>query len=125
MISHKENTMSPTLHDSNDRMSQIAVHNGTVYLSGQVPADASQGMRGQTEQVLARIDELLAKAGTSKDRLISAQVWVTDMAEFDEMNAAWDAWVSPGRPPVRAAVEARLARPEWKVEIMVVAALPQ
>lgn len=117
--------MLPTLHDSNQRMSQIAVHNGTVYLAGQVPNDASQGMRGQTEQVLARIDDLLAQAGSSKQHLISALVWVTDMAEFDEMNAAWDAWVVPGRPPVRAATEARLARPEWKVEIMVVAALPE
>lgn len=117
--------MSPSLHHSNERMSQIAVHNGTVYLSGQVPSDATQGMRGQTEQVLARIDELLAEAGTSKQQLISAQVWVTDMGEFADMNTAWDAWVAPGRPPVRAAVEAKLAKPEWKVEIMVVAALPE
>ncbi|MDN3556980.1 RidA family protein [Halomonas maura] len=117
--------MSLTHHDSNARMSQIAVLNGTVYLAGQVPSDASAGMRGQTEQVLARIDELLARAGTSKEHLIAAQVWVTSMGEFAEMNAAWDAWVVPGRPPVRAAVEARLAKPEWKVEIMVVAALPE
>ncbi|RTR06525.1 RidA family protein [Halomonas nitroreducens] len=117
--------MSLTHHDSNTRMSQIAVHNGTVYLAGQVPSDPSAGMRGQTEQVLARIDELLAKAGTSKEQLISAQIWVTSMSEFAEMNAAWDAWVVPGRPPVRAAVEAQLARPEWKVEIMAVAALPE
>lgn len=117
--------MSVTYQDSNARMSQVAVHNGTVYLAGQVPADASAGMRGQTEQVLARIDELLAQAGTSKEHLISALVWVTDMAEFDEMNAAWDVWVVPGRPPVRAATEAKLAKPEFKVEIMVVAALPE
>ncbi|MCK2182843.1 RidA family protein [Halomonas getboli] len=117
--------MSLSHHDSNERMSQIAVHNGTVYLAGQVPSDAGADMRGQTEQVLARIDALLAKAGTSKEQLISAQIWVTSMDEFAEMNAAWDAWVTPGRPPVRAAVEARLAKPEWKVEIMVVAALPE
>ncbi|GHE22079.1 RidA family protein [Halomonas urumqiensis] len=117
--------MSVTYFDSNARMSQITVHNGTVFLSGQVPSDATADMRGQTEQVLARIDELLAKAGTTKQHLVSAQIWVTSMAEFDQMNAAWDAWVVPGRPPVRAAVEAKLAKPEWKVEIMVTAALPE
>ncbi|MFM9271135.1 RidA family protein [Halomonas elongata] len=117
--------MSLTHYDSNARMSQIAIHNGTVYLAGQVPSDASADMRSQTEQVLARIDELLGRAGTSREHLVSAQIWVNDMAEFADMNAAWDAWVTPGRPPVRAAVEARLAKPEWKVEIMVVAALPE
>ncbi|WP_275288269.1 RidA family protein [Halomonas elongata] len=117
--------MSLTHHDSNARMSQIAIHGGTVYLAGQVPSDASADMRGQTEQVLTRIDDLLERAGTSRAYLVSAQIWVNDMAEFDDMNAAWDAWVTPGRPPVRAAVEAQLAKPEWKVEIMVVAALPE
>ncbi|RDB42427.1 RidA family protein [Halomonas sp. DQ26W] len=117
--------MSISYRDSNTRMSQATVHNGTVYLAGQVPQDASVDMRGQTEQVLARIDELLAQVGTSKEHLLSAQIWVTSMAEFDQMNAAWDAWVVPGRPPVRAALEAKLAKPEWKVEIMVVAALPE
>ncbi|QFU01970.1 Enamine/imine deaminase [Halomonas sp. THAF5a] len=117
--------MTVTHHDSNARMSQITVHNGTVYLAGQVPSDPSADMRGQTEQVLARIDDLLARAGTSKAQLIAAQIWVTSMAEFDQMNAAWDSWVVPGRPPVRAAVEAKLAKPEWKVEIMVTAALPE
>lgn len=117
--------MTVTYHDSNARMSQITVHNGTVYLAGQVPADPSADMRGQTEQVLARIDELLDKAGTSKKHLISAQIWVTSMAEFDQMNAAWDGWVTPDSPPIRAAVEAKLAKPEWKVEIMVIAALPE
>ena len=113
--------MGVTYQDSNARMSQVAIHNGTVYLAGQVPPDATADMRGQTEQVLARIDQLLAQAGTSKEHLISAQIWVTSMAEFDQMNAAWDAWVVPGR----AALEAQLAKPEWKVEIMVVAALPE
>lgn len=117
--------MTVNYHDSNTRMSQAAVHNGTVYLAGQVPDDASADMHGQTEQVLAKIDRLLAAAGSSKEHLLSAQVWVTSMTEFDQMNAAWDAWVVPGRPPVRAAVEARLARPEWKVEIMVTAAVTE
>ncbi|QEW07265.1 RidA family protein [Nitrincola iocasae] len=116
--------MTITYQGSNQRMSQVTVHNGTVYLAGQVAADASADMRGQTEQILAGIDALLAQAGTAKDHLLSATIWVTDLAEFDQMNAAWDAWVTPGRPPVRACVEAKLAKPEWKVEIMVVAALP-
>jgi enamine deaminase RidA (YjgF/YER057c/UK114 family) len=116
--------MTIQYQDSNTRMSQVTIHNGTVYLAGQVPADASADMRGQTEQVLARIDQLLAQAGTSKENLLSAQIWVSSMVEFDQMNQAWDAWVVPGRPPVRAAIEAKLAKPEWKVEIMVVAALP-
>jgi enamine deaminase RidA (YjgF/YER057c/UK114 family) len=117
--------MTITHHDSNTRMSQITIHNATVYLAGQVPKDATADMRGQTEQVLSRIDDLLSQAGTSKEHLLSAQIWVNNMAEFDQMNAAWDDWVVPGRPPVRAAIEAKLAKPEWKVEIMVIAAVPE
>lgn len=108
--------------DANQRMSQVIVHDGTVYLAGQVPHDASADMQGQTRQVLETIEAKLKQAGSAKDHLLSATIWVTDMAEFDAMNAAWDAWVAPGRPPVRACVEARLAKPEWKVEIMVTAA---
>lgn len=116
--------MAITYTESNARMSKAVVHNGTVYLAGQVPSDASADMGGQTEQVLARIDDLLDAVGTSKEHLLSAQVWVSSMAEVEEMNAVWDAWVVPGRPPARAAVEARLRDPQWKVEIMVTAALP-
>ncbi|PRY65095.1 enamine deaminase RidA (YjgF/YER057c/UK114 family) [Vreelandella songnenensis] len=116
--------MSVTYQESNARMSQVAIHNGTVYLAGQVPGDATADMKGQTEQVLTRIDQLLEQAGSSKAHLISAQVWVTDMAEFDQMNVAWEAWIGANKPPVRAALEAKLAKPEWKVEIMVIAALP-
>lgn len=110
--------------DANQRMSQVVIHNQTAYLAGQVPQDDKAPMRTQTEQVLAAIDALLVKAGTDKSHLLAATIWVTDMAEFGEMNAAWDAWVTPNRPPVRACVEAALANPEWKVEIMVTAALP-
>lgn len=116
--------MTMTHIGANQRMSQAIIHNQTVYLAGQVPQDADAPMRAQTEQVLAAIDALLAKAGTDKSHLLAATIWVTDMAEFSEMNAAWDAWVAPGRPPVRACVEAALAKPEWKVEIMVTAAVP-
>lgn len=101
------------------------IHNQTVYLAGQVANDATEPAQGQTEQILANIDALLAKAGTSKDQLLSATIWVTDMAEFSQVNVAWDAWVTPGRPPVRACVQAPLAKPEWKVEIMAIAALPE
>lgn len=111
--------------DSGRRMSQVAIHGNAVHLAGQVADDASTGMGDQTRQILAQIDALLARAGTDKHHLVSAQVWVTDMAEFAEMNAVWDAWVSPQHPPVRAAVQAVLAKPEWKVEMMVIAALPK
>ncbi|HIX61552.1 MAG TPA: RidA family protein [Candidatus Halomonas stercoripullorum] len=117
--------MTIVYQDSSARMSQIVIHNNTVYLAGQVPSDPTADMRAQTEQVLEKVDALLSQAGTSKENLISAQIWVNDMSQFDQMNAAWDAWVVPGRPPVRAATEAKLAKPEWKVEIMVIAALPE
>ncbi|UTW12232.1 RidA family protein [Marinobacterium rhizophilum] len=110
---------------SNSRMSQVTVHNGTVYLAGQVANDASAGMADQTRQVLENIDRLLAGAGTSRQNLLSVQIWVSDMNEFGQMNEAWDAWVVPGRPPVRACVQAPLANPQWKIEIMAIAALPE
>lgn len=102
------------------RMSQAVIYGNTVYLAGQVAADPSTDMSDQTRQTLAQIDELLQRAGTDKHHLISAQVWVSDMTEFAAMNEVWDAWVSPQRPPVRAAVQAVLAKPEWKVEMMVI-----
>lgn len=111
--------------DAGERMSQVIIHNQTVYLAGQVPQDSKVPMRTQTEQVLATIDTLLAKAGTDKSHLLTATIWVTDMTEVGEMNAVWDAWVTSGRPPVRACVEAVLVNPEWKVEIMATAALPE
>ena len=104
------------------RFSDAAIHAGTVYLAGQVPDDTSQDIVGQTRQVLATIDRLLAEAGSDKSRILRAQVFLADIADFDGMNAAWDAWVAPGNSPPRATVEARLARPEWRVEIVVTAA---
>ncbi len=114
--------MSITRHGVGARMSQAVVHAGTVYLAGQVADDTSVGVAGQTEQVLAKIDAQLAAAGTDKSKLLSAQLWITDMASFNEMNAVWDAWVAPGETPVRACVEATLAAPQYRVEIMVTAA---
>jgi enamine deaminase RidA (YjgF/YER057c/UK114 family) len=104
------------------RMSQAVVHGNVVYLAGQVADDSSADVAGQTRQILAKIDSLLAEAGTDKSRLISANVWLSDISTFDEMNGVWDAWVTPGSTPVRACVESKMARPQLKVEIMVVAA---
>jgi enamine deaminase RidA (YjgF/YER057c/UK114 family) len=104
------------------RMSQAVVHGNVVYLAGQVADDSSADVAGQTRQILTKIDSLLAEAGTDKSRLISANVWLSDISTFGEMNSVWDAWVTLGSPPARACVESRLARPELKVEIMVVAA---
>ena len=109
--------------DVGPRLSEMAIHNGTVYLAGQVPDDASQDIGGQTRQVLAAIDALLARAGSDKTRILMAQIFLADLAEFDGMNAAWDAWVAEGHAPPRATVQARLARPEWKLEIVVTAAV--
>ena len=106
------------------RLSDMAVHNGTIYLAGQVAEDTSQGMEGQTRQILATIDKLLAEAGSDKTRILSTTIYVTDMADFPAMNAAWDAWVVPGATPPRATVEAKLAKPAYKVEIQVIAAMP-
>ena len=115
--------MTITRYGVGDRMSQAVVHGDTVYLAGQVANDTSAGVGGQTEQILAKIDGLLADAGTDKSKLLSATLWITDMAKFGEMNEVWDAWVSPGNTPARACVEAPLAAPRFLVEIMVVAAL--
>jgi enamine deaminase RidA (YjgF/YER057c/UK114 family) len=104
------------------RMSQAVIHGATVYLAGQVADDSSEDVAGQTRQILAKIERLLVEAGTDKSKLLSASVWLSDISTFEEMNVVWDGWVPPGNPPARACVESKLARPEFKVEIMVVAA---
>ncbi len=104
------------------RMSQAVIHNDTVYLAGQVADDPEADVAGQTRQILAKIDGLLAEAGTDKSKILSANVWLADISTFKEMNSVWDEWVTPGQPPARATVESRLAGPQFKVEIMVVAA---
>lgn len=109
--------------DVGQRLSEMAVHNGICWLAGQVAADAGQDIAGQTRQVLASIDALLARAGTDKSRILMCQIFIADLADFDAMNAVWDAWVVPGHAPPRATVQARLARAGWKVEIVVTAAL--
>ena len=105
------------------RLSDMAIYNGVAYLAGQVPEDDSLDITGQTEQVLAIIDGLLQKAGTNKSRILMAQIFVANMAEFSGMNKAWDAWVAEGNAPPRATIESRLANPNFKVEIVVTAAV--
>lgn len=102
------------------RMSKIVKHNGTVYLCGQV--GAGDTVTEQTQDCLARVDALLEQAGSSRDQILQAIIWVADMADFAEMNAVWDAWVPKDHAPARACGEAKLARPELKVEVIVTAA---
>jgi len=108
--------------ETGNRMSMAVVHNGTVYLAGQV-GKPGESVTDQTREVLAQVDRLLAEAGTDKTRILSAQIWLADMADFAEMNAVWDAWVPQGHTPARATGEAKLATPDYKVEVIVVAAL--
>ena len=110
--------------EAGSRMSEAVVHGGKVYTSG-IVADSTvnQPMFEQTQEILQQIDSLLAHAGTDKNRLLKANIWLSDMAHFDQMNRAWDAWVAPACAPVRATVEAKLAAPHYRVEIMVEAAL--
>jgi enamine deaminase RidA (YjgF/YER057c/UK114 family) len=105
------------------RLSDMAVFNNVAYLAGQVADDVTQDVTGQTAQVLATIDKLLAEAGTDKSRILMAQIFVANMKEFDGMNKAWDAWVADGNAPPRATIEARLASADYKVEIVVTAAI--
>lgn len=108
--------------ESGPRMSQAVIHGNTVYLAGQVGAPG-QSVTAQTTAILASIDRLLGEAGSDKSRLLQATIWMESMDDFAEMNAVWDAWVDPANPPARAAGESRLATPDFKVEIIVVAAL--
>ena len=109
--------------DVGTRLSQMAIHNGVVYLAGQVAEDATQGIAGQTQQVLGEIDALLARAGTDKTKILRAEIFIKDLQDFEAMNRVWDAWVPEGNAPPRATVQATLARPAWLIEIVVTAAL--
>jgi enamine deaminase RidA (YjgF/YER057c/UK114 family) len=104
-------------------MSRAVVHGDTVYLAGIVAGNPDADVAIQTRQILEAIDGLLATAGTSKSKILTATIWLADMSTYGEMNSIWDAWVDPGNTPARATVEARLAAPAYKVEIMVIAAL--
>jgi enamine deaminase RidA (YjgF/YER057c/UK114 family) len=109
--------------DVGTRLSEMAVHNGVCYLAGQVAADGSQDMTGQAQQVLASIDALLARAGSDKSKLLMVQIFIKDLADFAALNAVWEAWLPAGNAPPRATVQANLAKPEWRLELVVTAAL--
>jgi enamine deaminase RidA (YjgF/YER057c/UK114 family) len=108
--------------DIGARMSEAAIHNGTVYLAGQVASATGADIKGQTREVLAQIDELLARANSDRSQILMAQIFLADMADFQAMNEVWDGWVVKGHTPCRATVQASLAKSEWKVEVVVTAA---
>ena len=107
--------------DSNTRMSQAVIHGDTVYLAGQVGAPG-ESVTAQTKAVLASVEALLAQAGSDKSKILTATIWLADMADFAEMNAVWDVWIDGKDAPARATGEAKLATPDYKVEVIVVAA---
>jgi enamine deaminase RidA (YjgF/YER057c/UK114 family) len=109
-------------HHVGARISEIAIHNSTVYLAGQIAEDTDQDITGQTREVLGHIDRLLEEANSDKASLLSVQIFLSDMSNFPRMNAVWDTWVAEGSAPPRATVEAKLANPACLVEILVTAA---
>jgi enamine deaminase RidA (YjgF/YER057c/UK114 family) len=118
----EEFKMSITRHHGNQRMSQIVIHGDTIYLAGQVAADADADITVQTQQVLQKVDDLLAEAGSDNSKILTAQIWIASMGHFAAMNAVWDAWVPEGHAPARACIEARLASPDLLVEVGIIAA---
>ena len=115
--------MSIQRQDTKQRMSRIVIHSDTIYLCGQVAKDSTKGMAEQTETMLEKVDELLLQAGSDREHMLSATIYVRDMKDFAVMNDVWDAWVPEGYAPARACVESRMARDELLVEISVVAAV--
>lgn len=115
--------MSIKRHGVGARLSQAVVHGNTVYLAGMVAGDPSADTKGQTEQILRKIDETLAAVGSHKSKILAATVYLSNMGTYTDMNAAWDAWIEAGNTPARATVETRLASPKYHVEIMATAAL--
>lgn len=114
--------MDISRHHGNQRMSQLVIHGDTIYLAGQVADDRNANVSEQTRQVLQKIDTLLAEAGSDKTRILSAQIWVSNIGHFAQMNEVWDDWVEAGHAPARACIEARLASPDLLVEVGIVAA---
>ena len=110
-------------HNVGKRLSEIVVHNGVAYLAGEVPDDTTKDVTGQTAEVLAKIDKLLKQVGSDKTKILSAQIFLPDMKDFAGMNVAWEAWIPAGQTPARATIEAKLANPALKVEIMCIAAI--
>jgi enamine deaminase RidA (YjgF/YER057c/UK114 family) len=119
---HKDNNMVQRF-DVGARLSEMAIHNGVVYLAGQIPEDPNLDIEGQTLQVLQAIDRLLERAGTDKRKLLMVQIFLVDLKDFEGMNRVWDNWVVPGHTPPRATVQANLASPKWRLEMVATAAL--
>jgi enamine deaminase RidA (YjgF/YER057c/UK114 family) len=119
-------TMTVDRRHTGKRLSELVINraSGTAYLAGQVADDPSADITGQMQQVLAQIDDLLFEAGTDKSKILSATIYLPDMGDFAAMNAVWEKWVVPGQTPARATVEAKLAAPNYRVEIQIVAATP-
>lgn len=115
--------MNIARHHTGARMSQMVIHGDTIYLAGQVASDTTADITTQTQQVLDKIDALLAEAGSDKSKILTAQIWLANIAHFRQMNSVWDAWVAEGNTPARACIEARLATPDYLVEVGVIAAL--
>ncbi|TDR80028.1 RidA family protein [Paludibacterium purpuratum] len=109
-------------HQPGARLSEAVVANGLIFLAGQVPNNTDVDATAQTADVLAQIDKLLAELGSDKSRIVDTTIFLADLADYDAMNVAWDAWVPAGHTPARATVQAKLANPAWKVEIKLVAA---
>ncbi|MGK5011211.1 RidA family protein [Janthinobacterium sp. MDB2-8] len=104
------------------RLSEVAIHNNTIYLAGQIAEDTTQDIVGQTREVLGHVDRLLTEAGSDKTCILSCQIYIADMKDFPGMNEVWDDWVASGHTPPRATVEAKLANPACLVEIVIIAA---
>ncbi len=115
--------MNITRHHIGPRMSQIVVHNETIYLAGQIASDTTADISGQAQQVLDKIDTLLGEVGSDKTKILTAQIWLPNIGNFAAMNAVWDGWIPEGHTPARATIEAHLAAPEYLIEIGVIAAL--
>lgn len=103
-------------------LSEVAIYKGVIYLAGQVADDTSQDVTGQTREVLGHVDRLLNEAGSDRTRILSCQIFLPDLTDFAAMNAVWNAWVAPGATPPRATVQAALANPGWRIEVVIVAA---
>ncbi len=110
-----------TRHGAGHRLSEAVIHNGVVYLAGMVPEAGASDIRGQTRDVLAQVDAHLAACGSDKARLLRVHIFLTDIADIGAMNEVWDAWVAPGHAPARATVQATLADPAWRIEVVATA----
>jgi enamine deaminase RidA (YjgF/YER057c/UK114 family) len=117
--------MSDSHLDRSSRMSQVVLHRGTAHFAGMVADDASGPADDQTRQILEKIDRYLERLGAQRGDVLSAVIWLKDMADYAAVNSVWDAWIDAQRPPARACVKADLVKPDWRVELMITAAYPE